>query len=119
MKYSKEERLEIGRQIYTGLLTQNQAAEKYEIDPYTARSYMRFYKEINNLPARSDGRDELDAINRKKTIDYKDYDSLSREELIDEIIKAKVEAERAKKGYIVKGGGQGKEFITLEDANLK
>lgn len=97
MKYSKEERLEIGRQIYTGLLTQNQAAEKYEIDPYAARSYMRFYKEINNLPARSEGRDELDAINRKKTINYKDYDSLSKEELIDEIIKAKVEAERAKK----------------------
>lgn len=39
---------------------------------------------------------------------------LSKDQLIDEIIKAKVEAERLKKGYMVKGGGQEKEFISLK-----
>ena len=36
-----------------------------------------------------------------------------KEELIDEVIKARVELERAKKGYAVKGGGQEKKFINL------
>lgn len=44
---------------------------------------------------------------------------MTKDQLIDEVIKARVGEERAKKGYIVKGGGQEKEFITLEDVNLK
>ncbi len=31
MKYTQEERLNIGRQIYTGELSRFQAAEKYEL----------------------------------------------------------------------------------------
>lgn len=50
---------------------------------------------------------------------YSDLEFLSKEELIDEIIKARVEAERSKKGYEVKGGGVEKEFISLKNQNLK
>ena len=39
--------------------------------------------------------------------------SMGKEQLIDEVIKARAEAERAKKGYTVKGGGAEKEFIFL------
>ena len=50
---------------------------------------------------------------------YEDLEFLSTDQLINEVIKARVEAERAKKGYAVKGGGQEKEFINLSDLNTK
>lgn len=56
---------------------------------------------------------------KKNTIDYDDLSNLSKEELIDEVIKARVETERAKKGYTVKGGGAEKEYISLKNQNLK
>lgn len=49
MKYTKEERLEIGRQIYDGEITRYQAAEKDDISEQTARSYMRMYRDVNQL----------------------------------------------------------------------
>ena len=50
MKYTKEERLDIGRQIYDGKLSRYEAAEKYNINDHTARDYMRLYRDVNNLP---------------------------------------------------------------------
>ena len=50
---------------------------------------------------------------------YEDLEFLSTDQLINEVIKARVEAERAKKGYVVKGGGQEKEFISLSNSNSK
>lgn len=55
----------------------------------------------------------------KKFVKYDDLESLSKEELIDEVIKARVEAERAKKVYKVKGDCQEKEFINLNNTNSK
>ena len=50
MKYTKEQRLDIGRQIYDGELTRYEAAEEYEISDETARNYMRQYRDVNRLP---------------------------------------------------------------------
>ena len=41
MKYTHEERLEIGRRIYTGEISKYQAAAEYEINYQTARNYTR------------------------------------------------------------------------------
>lgn len=97
MKYTKEERLNIGRQIYTHAISIGDAAEKYNIDWYTARDYMRKYKDANNLPPMNDGQEELKAINDAKKNKFSDLESLSKEQLIDEVIKARVETERTKK----------------------
>lgn len=43
MKYTKEERLDIGRRIYDGELTRYEAAKEYEISEQTARNYMQLY----------------------------------------------------------------------------
>ncbi|GJM57580.1 hypothetical protein AAK706_13005 [Erysipelotrichaceae bacterium 66-17] len=40
MKYTKEQRLDIGRRIYNGEITRYQAAEEYDISDQTARDYM-------------------------------------------------------------------------------
>ena len=41
MKYTKEERLDIGRKVYDGEISRYEAAELYGISDQTARNYMR------------------------------------------------------------------------------
>lgn len=43
-KFTKNERLEIGRKIFEKELNREEAAVKYDINPYTARDYLRLYK---------------------------------------------------------------------------
>ena len=50
VKYTKEQRLDIGRRIYDGELTRYEAAEEYGISEQTARDYMRHYWDANQLP---------------------------------------------------------------------
>ena len=46
--------------------------------------------------------------------------SLSKEERLElENLKLRIENERLKKGYLVKGGGVNKEYVTISDANTK
>ena len=46
--------------------------------------------------------------------------SLSKEERLElENLKLKIENERLKKGYLVKGGGVNKEYVTISDANTR
>lgn len=85
---------------------------------------MRYYRDKNNLPAMNSlyAKSQVPASTEpkpKKYVKYDDLESLSKEELIDEVIKARVEAERTKKGYKVKGDGQEKEFINLNNTNSK
>ena len=49
MKYTPEERLDIGRQIYDGELSRYEAAVQYGIGEQTARNYMRMYRDGNHL----------------------------------------------------------------------
>ena len=44
MKYTLEERLDIGQRIYQGELTIASAAYSYDVNLYTARDYFRMYK---------------------------------------------------------------------------
>jgi transposase len=124
-KYSKDEQLAIGKEIYDGFFTIGQAATKYNVNYYTARDYYRLYRATNNLPySFKKGRPESgsnvvpkDSI--KSNPNYDELKELSNDELIKEVIKARVEAERAKKGYEVKGDGQTKEYSILKKENLK
>ena len=50
MKYTKEQRLDIGRRIYDGEITKYDAAQQYDICHQTARDYMRLYRNENHLP---------------------------------------------------------------------
>jgi transposase len=116
MKYTKSERLVIGKRIYDGALTKEAAAETYDINVYTARDYLREYKASINvsIPQRPDPK-------RSEPIDLNnpDYEHMTKEELLDELIKSKINEARAKKGYIVKGDGANKEFIPLSSKNSK
>ena len=50
MRYTKEQRLDIGRRIYNGELTKYEAAKQYDISHSTALDYMRMYRDENRLP---------------------------------------------------------------------
>lgn len=105
MKYTKEQRLDIGKQIYDGKLTRYEAAEKYNINDQTARSYMRMYRDVNHLPARRASRSPDFSKPTKVPDTLESYEDMSKEDLIKELVKARINEARLKKGYEVKGDG--------------
>ena len=48
-----------------------------------------------------------------------DYEAMSKEELIQELVRAKIIEARLKKGYEVKGAGAQKEFAPLDSKSTK
>ncbi|OUO94701.1 hypothetical protein [Cloacibacillus sp. An23] len=121
MRYTKEERLEIGRKVDEGIMTRYEAAEDYGISDDTARDYMRMYRDSNSLPPKSSGNNTGCYVHdsSERPLDISDYESMTKEELILELIKARVAEARLKKGYEVKGDGQTKEYILLDSSNTK
>lgn len=110
MKYTLEQRLDIGRQIYDGELTRFQAAVKYSISDNTARNYMWLYRDNNHLPPKS--RCKNNPVISKQTssmsvknADLETYESMTKEELIQALVQARITEARLKKGYEVKGDG--------------
>ena len=117
-KLTKEEEMDVGRQIYDRLLTIPIAAEKFGVTYSAARRWLRAYRAANGLPPNNRGFSKPAAAAAAKA-DIGALDSMTRDQLIDEVIKARADAERAKKGYTVKGGGAEKAFFSLEGASLK
>ena len=122
MKYSREERLAIGREVYEGELSKQEAAEKYGIGEECARKYMRLYRDVYNLPAkeqRHPGRGITQMPKLRRPIEMAELEGMSREELIQEVIRARISEARAKKGYEVKGDGGEKEYIIYGNKSIK
>ncbi len=126
MKYSKEQRLYIGRRIYDGEINCYQAAEQYKINHYTARDYMKMYRDTNQLPKKIKTETKSKSKTKTKTktktkyktnftfttkltlnnsADLQKYQDMSREELLQALILARITEERLKMGYEVKEDG--------------
>ena len=89
MKYTKEQRLDIGRRIYDGELTRYEAAEEYEISDETARNYMRQYLDANRLPPKRGTQSNCGLAKRKSKpmpTGLEDLQSMTKEELIDALV---------------------------------
>ena len=125
MKYTLDERINIGRQVVTHELTRKEAMLKYQIGSTCIGRYMRLYKESAGIPIKQTIRlPKESGITRSVTanttpLDIDDYMAMSKEELINELIKAKANELRSKKGYEVKGVGANKEYISLNNKNMK
>ena len=105
MKYTKEQRLDIGRRIYYSEISRYEAAEEYGISEQTARNYMRMYRDANRLPPKR-GQRSISALSfKKEPAALDELKSMTKEELIQELIKARITEARLKKGYEVKGDG--------------
>ena len=106
MKYTKEERLEIGRRIYDSEIDRYQAADEYGISDQTARDYMRLYRKTNELPPKGSHSNSVKVQSSyTPRAGMEDLESMTKEELIHELVKARITEARLKKGYEVKGDG--------------
>lgn len=117
MKFTKDERLDIGRRMYNKEITYRDAMELYSISETCAHKYMTDYKRSQGIPVLSQNITKPNII--QSSSDVETYMSMSKEELINELIKAKANELRAKKGYEVKGVGANKEFIPLNSKNSR
>ncbi len=96
----------------------NQTAQKYDINRSVLKEWRRKYREygIDGLRSQtgktSHGYNHLVGLRNKK--------NKTREEQLEfENLKLKVEVARLKKGYLVKGVGSKKEYVTIKDLNTK
>ena len=119
-------RIDIGRDIYTSGMSCADAMAKYNLSHGSVERYVSMYKVENGIK----GTRSLSCENpapkqlskaRQATSNYdiESYKAMSKEELIDELIRAKVNEARAKKGYEVKGDGANKEYSSLSNKNFK
>ena len=123
MKYTREQRLDIGKRVYEGEINKYQAATEYGISEQTARNYMRQYRFANGLPAKEPGTRIPREDGQPKPIvmepDLEEYEAMTKEELIQELVRSKIREARLKKGYEVKGDGPEKVFMPLNNKNTK
>ena len=101
MKYTKKERLDIGKRVYDGEINRYQAATEYDISEQTARNYMRQYRFANGLPAKEPGariqRDESPPKPVAEDPGLEEYEAMTKEELIQELVRSKIREARLKK----------------------
>ena len=125
MKYSKEERLEVGKKIHESGLSNLNAGIMFGISEESARRYRILYEQSQGIEhdsscAHKGPVDTAALITPGEPVSISDdYSSMTREELIEELMKSKIREARLKKGYLVKGVGADKEYILLDSKNTK
>ncbi len=123
MKYTREQRLDIAKRVYDGELTVEEAAVKYELSPSSVKGYLRLYRAETGLPPRT-RRKKTENVTQhieeeQKDSSLKEYESMSKEELIDALVMARINEARLKKGYSVKGSGVEKKYLPIGNGNIK
>jgi transposase len=122
MGYTREERLDIGKQIYHNEISKSDAAIKYKISEGTARDYMRLYRDANGLPPKNQIQKEGNTVKisvHSSKPDLSEYESMTKEELIKELVKSRIREARLKKGYEVKGDGADRTVTIFDRWNMK
>lgn len=123
MNLTKEQRLDIGRRVYNQEISHTEASIQYGIALTSVNRYVHDYKVSIGVSTeqRISGKNKASSVKQPDTssIDIEAYRAMSKDELIDELIRAKVNEARAKKGYEVKGVGSSKEYISLNNRNSK
>ena len=71
-----------------------------------APTYMRMYRDANNLPAKRHGGKRITITDTESSAKgLEELQSMTKDELIKELVKARIAEARLKKGYEVKGDG--------------
>jgi transposase len=78
------------------------------------------YRDANQLPPKHNtGNFRNTYPSPKVPSGMEDLESMTKEELIHELVMARINEARLKKGYMVKGDGPNKEFILLGSKNTR
>lgn len=122
MKYTREQRLDIAKRVYDGELTVEEAAVKYQLNPSSVKGYLRLYRAETGLPPRM-RKKKIGSITQPakdpEDSSLKEYEAMSKEELIDALVMARINEARLKKGYSVKGSGVEKKYHPIDSGNIK
>ena len=126
MYNTRENNLAIAKRYVDGEISSLEAAKLLggarDTIYYWAKEYKRSIGDTS-VPPKSYKAKETKTTSIKDEVANEDeisrLSSLTKEELIDEVIKAKVGEARAKKGYEVKGGGANQEYVILSNKNTK
>ena len=111
-KYSYDFKLEAVKDYFENHLSKAETLKKYAIKSGTFDVWKRNYLNGCLETGRKRTGNPYSALYTSK--------SLTREEKLElENLKLKIENERLKKGYLVKGGGSDKEYVTISDANTR
>lgn len=112
-KYSYEFKLTVVTDYLNNHLSTYEIAQKYQIDQKRVRDWQKLYNEGILKEGRIHNRgNKLAALHTSK--------SLTKQERLElENLKLRIENERLKKGYQVKGGGANKEYVSIYDKNIK
>ena len=112
-KYSYEFKLKVIQDRIDNHLSWSELEKKYEVDNSVIIRWEKLYNEGLLEKGRVHKRgNPFAALHTSK--------SLSKEERLElENLKLRIENERLKKGYTVKGGGVNKEYVSILDVNMK
>lgn len=112
-KYTYEFKFQVITDYFDNHLSKQDIFKKYDISHGTfetwKNNYLKGCLETGNVRRRGN---KYAALHTSK--------SLTNEQRLElENLKLKIEVERLKKGYLVKGGGANKEYVSISDVNTK
>ena len=111
-EYSYEFKSEAMKDYFENHLSKTETLKKYEIGSGTFDVWKRNYMNGCLETGRKRTGNPFSALHTSK--------SLSKEERLElENLKLRIENEQLKKGYLVKGGGADKEYVSILDANTR
>ena len=112
--WTKEEKLEIIKRYTDEHISSRELGKIYNADHSMICRWIRKYTATGEAAFETVKRrgNQFAALHRSKSLS-------ETERLKLELAKLQIENERLKKGYIVKGVGANKEFVTTKDANTK
>ena len=111
--YTEDEKLKIVKMNVEQYLSSYEISKITRVSEKNIRRWVKQYSEegIEGLKTKRRG-NPFAALHTSKT--------LTKEERLElENLKLKIENERLKKGYLVKGGGLNKEYVTISGANTR
>ncbi len=112
--WTKEQKLEIIARHLKEHVSIKTLAQEYDADKSMICHWIRDYTQFGDAafePKKHSG-NPFAALNTGKPLS-------ETERLKLQLLKLEIENERLKKGYIVKGAGANKEFVSLRDLNTK
>ena len=122
MKVPKEEKLILVEKLKSGEMNIHQVMKEYGV----SRSCVYTWLQKSLLPEKPkvykpspNKKKVVELVKKEDEIDISVYQNMTKDELIDELILAKANELRAKKGYEVRGVGANKEFIFLNNKYSK
>lgn len=112
-KYTYEFKVSVMHDYFDNYLSQPEVCRKYSISSGTFSVWKRNYENGILKEGRIHRRgNRFSALHTSK--------SLTKEQRLElENLKLRIENERLKKGYLVKGGGANKEYVSISEKNTK